>query len=246
MAAHLYLSPHLDDAVFSCGGLMAMQDARGEPISVLTVFAGDPPDYRISPLAAELHARWGKAGPPIAMRRAEDRLACARLGASVVHLDYADAIYRADEAGRPLYTNEEALFGPHDSSETQLIEALQESLREMGSSQATIYCPLGYAGHVDHRITRLAAERLGQPLYYYADFPYAARGRIVPPELGEPSGSWRMIPITDEAIDAWVNAIIEYQTQLSTFWEDEDTLYQEVRDFHDAFGGLRIMHPEHV
>ncbi len=246
MAAHLYLSPHLDDAVFSCGGLMAMQDARGEPISVLTVFAGDPPDYRISPLAAELHARWGKAGPPIAMRRTEDRLACARLGASVVHLEYADAIYRADEAGRPLYTSEQALFGPPDSSEAQLIEQLVESLMDIGSQQATIYCPLGYAGHVDHRITRLAAEKIGQPIYYYADFPYAARGRKVPPELGEPTGDWRMIPVGDEAIEAWVSAIAEYQTQLSTFWEDEESLYQEVRDFHDAFGGIRIMHPTFV
>jgi hypothetical protein len=86
----------------------------------------------------------------------------------------------------------------------------------------------------------------GQPLYYYADFPYAARGRTVPPELGEPSGDWRMIPVGDEAIEAWVNAIFEYQTQLSTFWDDEDNLYQEVRDFHDAFGGIRIMHPEFV
>ncbi len=246
MVAHLYLSPHLDDAVFSCGGLMAMQDARGEHISVLTVFAGDPPDYRISPLAAELHARWGKAGPPIALRRTEDRLACARLGASVVHLEYADAIYRADEAGRPLYTSDAELFGPPDSNDTLVIEKLEESLRAIGSQQATIYCPLGYGGHVDHRITRLAAEGLGQPIYYYADFPYAARGRTVPPELGEPSGEWRMIPVGDEAIEAWVSAMGEYQTQLSTFWDDESSLYQEVRDFHDAFGGIRIMHPGFV
>lgn len=246
MAAHIYLSPHLDDAVFSCGGLMALQDARGEPISVLTVFAGDPPDYRISPLAAELHARWGKAGPPIAMRRTEDRLACARLGGSVVHLNYPDAIYRADEAGKPLYTSDNDLFSPPDPSESQLIKDLETSLRELDFQHTTVYCPLGYGGHVDHRLTRLAVERMGQSLYYYAEFPYAARGRSVPPELGEPSGKWRMIPISDEAIDAWVSAIIEYQTQLSTFWEDEDSLYQEVRDFHDAFGGIRIMHPEHV
>jgi hypothetical protein len=64
--------------------------------------------------------------------------------------------------------------------------------------------------------------------------------------LGEPSGEWRMIPVGEEAIEAWVNAIFEYQTQLSTFWDDEDSLYQEVRDFHDAFGGIRIMHPEFV
>ncbi|TFH35958.1 MAG: PIG-L family deacetylase [Anaerolineales bacterium] len=243
MVAHLYLSPHLDDAVFSCGGLMAMQDARGEPISVLTVFAGDPPDYRISAQAAELHARWGKAGPPIAMRRAEDRVACARLGASVLHLEYADAIYRADEAGRPLYPETTDLFRTPDTGESELMEQLEASMRELEIPQATIYCPLGFGGHVDHRITRRAAEKLGQPLNYYADFPYAARGHTVPPELGEPSGTWRMIPVGDDAIEAWVSAIGEYQTQLSSFWEDEASLYQEVRDFHDAFGGLRIMQP---
>ena len=55
-----------------------------------------------------------------------------------------------------------------------------------------------------------------------------------------------MIPIGDEAVEAWINAIVEYQTQLSTFWDDEESLYREVRDFHDAFGGIRIMHPEFV
>lgn len=240
MLAHLYLSPHLDDAVFSCGGLMAMQDARGEPISVLTLFAGDPPDYRISNFAAELHARWGKAGPPIAMRRAEDRLACGRLGASVVHLEFPDAIYRVDDADRSLYPNSESLFAGVDPEDDDLLEQLVQALSEIDFGEATVYCPVALGNHVDHLLTRQAAERLGWPLVYYADMPYAARGDKLNELISQHSAAWRTIPLNAEAIDAWVGAILEYQSQLSTFWRDEDELYKELRNFHDAHGGIPL------
>ncbi|MGB2895038.1 MAG: PIG-L family deacetylase [Anaerolineales bacterium] len=241
MTAHLYLSPHLDDAVFSCGGLMAMQDARGEPVSVLTIFAGDPPDWHISPLAADLHARWGKAGPPIAVRRAEDRLACGRLGSAVVHLNFPDAIYRADPELMPLYPSEEALFGEVHAQDVDLVEQIMAAVMEADISMAKVYCPLAMGGHVDHRIIRMAAERFVHPLTYYFDFPYAARGRDVPLELGRPSGDCVFVPLTEEAVESWAHAITEYQTQLSTFWEDDVQLFAELRDYHDSQGGIPLL-----
>jgi LmbE family N-acetylglucosaminyl deacetylase len=240
MAAHLYLSPHLDDAVFSCGGLMAMQDARGEPISVLTLFAGDPPDYRISDFAAELHARWGKAGPPIAMRRAEDRLACGRLGASVVHLDFPDAIYRLDDSGKPLYPSEESLFDADAQKEGELLDRLVQALQEIDFGAAKIYCPMGLGGHVDHLLTRQAAERLSSPMLYYADMPYAARSENLEDLFNPQEVDWKSVLLSSEAIDAWVAAILEYQSQLSTFWQDEDELYKELRNFHDEHDGIPL------
>ncbi len=243
MVAHLYLSPHLDDAVFSCGGLMAMQDARGEPMSVLTLFAGDPPDYRISNFAAELHARWGQAGPPIAMRRAEDRLACGRLGATVVHLEFPDAIYRVDENNDPLYRTSESLFDRSPANENGLLDSLVEALQEIDFEDAHVYCPLALGGHVDHVLARTAAERLGISLRYYADMPYAARSDQLDSQFDPHSPEWEAVPLTDEAIDAWVSAVLEYQSQLSTFWQDEDELYKELRNFHDKFGGIPLHNP---
>lgn len=240
MHAHLYLSPHLDDAVFSCGGLMAMQDARGEPISVLTLFAGDPPDYRISDYAAELHARWGKAGPPIAMRRAEDRLACGRLGASVVHLDFPDAIYRLDDSGNALYPSSNSLFDPDAPEEGELLEQLVQALDEIDFGAAKIYCPMGLGGHVDHRLTRRAAEKLEIQILYYADMPYAARSDKLNDLFNPQEVDWISVPLNSEAIDAWVAAILEYQSQLSTFWQDEDELYKELRNFHDEHDGIPL------
>ena len=241
MTAHLYLSPHLDDAVLSCGGLMAMQDARGEPVSVLTIFAGDPPDWHISPLAADLHARWGKAGPPIAVRRAEDRLACGRLGSAVVHLNFPDAIYRADPEVMPMYPSEEALFGEVHAQDMDLVEQIWGAFMDVDLSMAEVYCPLAMGGHVDHRIIRLAAEMCKRPLTYYFDFPYVARGGDVPPELGRPSGECVFVPLTEDTIESWANAVTEYQTQLSTFWENDAQLFAELRDYHDSQGGIPLL-----
>jgi len=99
MALHIYLAPHLDDAVFSCGGLMARQAANDEGVTVVTVCAGDTPVGELTAFAVELHRRWGGAGSPIAARRAEDRMACGRLGASAVHLEVPDAVYRRSHVG---------------------------------------------------------------------------------------------------------------------------------------------------
>jgi LmbE family N-acetylglucosaminyl deacetylase len=241
MAAHLYLSPHLDDAIFSLGGLMAMQDARGEPISILTAFAGDPPDWRISPFAAELHARWGKAGPPMAVRRAEDRLAAGRLGASVVHLQFPEAIYRIGEEDTFLYPDVDAIFGPVDPQDNLLLQNLLDALGGVEIGEAAVYCPLGIGGHVDHLLLRNAAEMLNIPLVYYREFPYTTRSGVIPEALGEPPGTWRLYPLTEEILEFWTAAITEYGTQLSTFWEDEQTLFEELHALLDDTGGIMLL-----
>src|SRR4051812_28581985 len=82
------VSPHLDDGVLSCGGLLA-----GRPRStVVTVFAGRPETPR--PLTP-----WDAAGgfspddDVMAARRQEDTSACAAVGATPVWLPFLDAQY---------------------------------------------------------------------------------------------------------------------------------------------------------
>jgi hypothetical protein len=57
--AHLFLSPHMDDAVLSCGGLIYQLTQAGEAVTVISVMAGDvPPDVAISPFIEEHFRRW--------------------------------------------------------------------------------------------------------------------------------------------------------------------------------------------
>lgn len=246
MVSHLYLSPHLDDAVMSCGGLIAQQTATGELVSVVTVCAGDPPPGLPSSFASELHERWEEASSPVAARRAEDRVACGRLDAAVLHLDIPDAVYRRDREGELIYNSESEIFSPVDIREENLIQHLADVIKKTYPAECKIYCPIGVGGHVDHQLTRRAAERLDLSLWYYYDLPYAARGEILPLELGFPPGieiTWRL---SSGEIDAWAAAVAMYQSQFSTFWTDMQSLHQELRDYHDTYDGIRLFRPEGV
>jgi LmbE family N-acetylglucosaminyl deacetylase len=90
----VFVSPHLDDAVFACGQWIASSPS---PI-VVTIFAGAPPaGVRLTPWDAECGFREGD--DVIAARRAEDRTALGVLGASPVWLDFRD-----DQYGEPRTT----------------------------------------------------------------------------------------------------------------------------------------------
>lgn len=242
MASHVYLSPHLDDAVFSCGGLIARQGANDETVTVVTVCAGDTPVGELTPMAVDLHRRWGGAGSPIAARRAEDRMACGRLGASAVHLEVPDAVYRWAE-GEPMYPEESSLFGSLHPADADLVTRLAALLEDKCPAQARLYCPSVLGGHVDHRLTRMAAERLGRPLWYYQDMPYAARGGVLPADLPLPTGITTAVPLAEEEVQLWIDAISEYRSQLSTFWPTESALYRELTEAIERAGGIRFLRP---
>lgn len=244
MAHHIYLSPHLDDAVFSCGGLIASQVAAGDVVTVLTIFAGDPGPGPIPDLAQAMHRLWGVGPDPVGDRRTEDHLACGRLGASVVHLPLMDAIYRVGPANVVRYNSVEAIFGPVHPADAGLAEEIWGHLSRACPLEAVLYCPLGLGRHVDHRLTRVAAERLGRPLRYYQDLPYAVRGGSPPAELEAAPGREQLLPLSPEQIDAWVAAVAEYRSQVPVYWPDVYALYEEIRRFHDQGPGFPLITPD--
>ncbi len=230
---HLYLSPHLDDAVLSCGGTIAAQVAAGEPVRVVTLFAGDPPPGPLSPFAVELHRRWGLDEAPGAGRRAEDERALNLLGATAVHLSFPDAIYRVGPDGVPLYPSREAIFGPPHPVEAGLVDELARALAALNlPSQVRIYVPLGVGQHVDHVLTRRAAERWqprGGEFWYYEEYPYAESPDQVMAALGQ--GAWReqLVPLTPAHLEARLAAIACYISQISSLFADLTEMRERVR-----------------
>lgn len=82
------VSPHLDDAVFSCGDLIAGCDS---PL-VLTVFAGTPPDDG-SPTPWDAACGFSSASQAMQRRKSEDVQATSMLGARSLHLPFLDSQY---------------------------------------------------------------------------------------------------------------------------------------------------------
>ncbi|MBC8077300.1 MAG: PIG-L family deacetylase [Chloroflexales bacterium] len=174
--AHIYISPHIDDAALSCGGAIARHVACGQRVLVMTVCAAAPTaDAPLSGYASWLHGRWGGSDAAMALRQGEDIAAMETLGADYLWLPFLDAIYRMPAR----YGSRDAIFGSLDPADT-LPAALADTLAIVAARapEAVLYAPLGVGNHVDHQVAFNAAWQLasnGASLAFYEEFPYAAR-----------------------------------------------------------------------
>jgi LmbE family N-acetylglucosaminyl deacetylase len=230
----VFLSPHLDDAVLSCGGLIYQLAHAGRATQVITIFAGDPPPGPLTPFAHSLHDRW--AAEPAA-RRDEDIRALRMLGAEAIHWPYPDAVYRRDPVtGTAWYDSEESIFGEMASADNTTVESIADRLKAVDSC-ARLIVPLTAGHHVDHLVVGAAAESLRRELVYYEDYPYAERPERLEPILRE--GSWTpdLVRLDDEAIRRKARAILAYRSQISTFFRTDDEVEQRVRVYANRVGG---------
>ncbi|MGA2527527.1 MAG: PIG-L family deacetylase [Acidimicrobiales bacterium] len=143
------ISPHLDDAVFSCSQVLLAHPGT----TVISVFAGRPPDGRWS----EWDEKCFLPGQdPMTVLREEDRQALQCLGATPVHLPFLDVEYGTT------YEIEE------------IADAIAAQLDALGPESVLI--PLGIQ-HLDHvtthrAVVRLIRERPQIRWIIYEELPY--------------------------------------------------------------------------
>lgn len=236
---HIYLAPHLDDVVLSCGGQIAQYTQAGEPVLIVSITAGDPALDHLPPFAQAHHDSWQLAANAVEGRRNEDSAACESLGADWLHLAVHDAIYRrhpvTDEA---FYNNDDQLFGPINSAEVTLITTIAAQLRQLPTADHII-CPLTVGNHVDHQLTRLAAETAFTiPLSYYEDYPYAHRhglGNTV-------ATGWqgKIVPISAVALQKKLAAIALYKSQVDHLFANSADMLAQVTAYTQQINGEKI------
>ncbi len=180
---HVYISPHLDDAVCSCGGLIREQTARGERVLVVTLFTmGAQNEKTLPPYLRALHCLWGfSVEDPFIRRREEDRAALEMLGADYRHLGLQGALYRQAPDGHYLYPGL-GFFGRPADEDLPLLAHIRRILLDLRSAypEATFYAPLAVGGHVDHRLVNQAMLYVPGPTSYYEDIPYVLLGKVSP------------------------------------------------------------------
>ncbi len=178
----LFISPHLDDAVLSCGGYIGKLCALGYSVNVVTIFSGSP-EGKLPLLAKALHLDWRLPKDAPALRREEDQRALGMLGAEAVHAGFPDCIYRRDpKSGKPVYTRLGQILEQTAADEPQVVEAVAQYVVGLigEGCYSHAFAPLGLGGHVDHLIThaavRLAMETCTQiQWHFYEDLPYAIK-----------------------------------------------------------------------
>jgi LmbE family N-acetylglucosaminyl deacetylase len=208
----IYLSPHLDDAVLSAGGLIYEQTQSGIPVEIWTFMCGYGPPGAVSSFAELQHAQWGfsSAEETTRMRRAEDQRAAALVGASCVHFDFLDCIYRRGSKGEWLYYDIFVPPHPEDAGMPAQIAAVISARLQPGD---VLVCQLSVGSHVDHVLVRQGAELLGYPLRYDIDVPYIFYKRE---ELGPKSAGMTesVHSITETGLNRWKEAALAYQSQI--------------------------------
>jgi LmbE family N-acetylglucosaminyl deacetylase len=245
-AGLLCLSPHLDDAVLSCGGQLHRRAAAGESVLVVTVFSGDEGEAPSSRAAARLESAWGLATGVIAARRAEDEAACRALGVGWRHLPFLDALYRRHpETGRALYPSIRSLFRGPREEDTWLVGRIAAALAELPAA-AEVLAPLGVGGHADHLLTRQAAAAAwGGRCAFYEEFPYGERRAAVRRAVGR--GLAPEVVLLGEAdIAARCRAVAAYRSQVPPLFGDREGLERRIRRQVAALGGERVWRHEAV
>jgi LmbE family N-acetylglucosaminyl deacetylase len=186
----LFISPHLDDAILSAGGLIGYL-APKTSVTLATVFT-QASDRPYTYFARGLLKSWGQSDAREAYRcrRREDRELCERISVRSLHLGYVDAAWRKTvPSGRlarslsrflpemvHLYPGP-LVIGRVSRRDGALRNRLRRELEQLARQGQIVFCPSALGLHVDHLITREAVLNVRTDAILWADFPYVMQSR---------------------------------------------------------------------
>jgi len=194
-----FISPHLDDAILSCGGLITLLAGKTK-VSVITLFTeADSQSPTISAQAYLKQCGFNSAQELFERRRAEDRAIMEKIGVRWLHLGFIDALWRKKKTGLltemlgkiipefihiyPTYRYH-IMSGKQSAADKNLIIKIQQRLVSLKRTEqgAVFFFPSGCGNHVDHLLTYKLGLSFAGKSFFYADFPYSTTAK---PQLAD-------------------------------------------------------------
>lgn len=210
---YIFLSPHFDDAIGSCGGFISRLKNLNNEVLIVTCFA-QPISGPFSNFANELHNMWNLT-KPVEERTVENNNACRCLQVNCRNLPFIEAIYRISN-DRFLYPLADDIFKDIADEDYKLIDKIAKELIKIFSKEDVIYSPVAIGNHVDHLLVNAAAKKLkslGYNIKFYRDFSYY--GYVT--TLSE-YRSYNVV-LTEEEIDKKIKAVKMYKSQLNMLFK---------------------------
>jgi LmbE family N-acetylglucosaminyl deacetylase len=139
---HIFLSPHLDDAVFSCGGTIAKLVYEREDVLVISIYTEEF-DLKTIPKKFHKFAIYDQ-------RKKEDKEALDKLSANFKWLDIEERAYRTPLIKRP--TDVFKIDLSKGFKQFLYIADIQSELEKIfeKNPRTQVYAPLGVGNHFDH------------------------------------------------------------------------------------------------
>lgn len=186
-----FVSPHLDDAVFSAGGMISSLSKKGYDVTVINVFTS-PGDNIANTLSSKAYLKqcgYKSAQDLYVDRIKEDSASISKLkNVKIINLGLIDALWRTKNNPKlfekimgklipefiriyPTY-RWNIQSGAVSRLDNKLISTLTLKLEFLIPPHATIFYPRGIGKHVDHLIVKRACENLSCHKIMWLDFPY--------------------------------------------------------------------------
>lgn len=209
----LIISPHLDDSVFSLGGLIYLLKEYVE-ITIINVFSNSNYCYD-KEIDAETVTK---------IRKEEDQLALFELGINkIVNLDFKEALLRG-HSRKDIFLDREGL------DETDLIKQISFSLKPFADNDTHVIAPSAFGSHIDHLLCREATKNMPNVLFY-EDLPYANRNVRNDSTLDFLKKYQKTkISLGDTSIEKHLKACLIYKSQIL------ERHYLEIREFISTKG----------
>jgi len=226
MLTALFLSPHLDDAAFSCGGLMAQLADAGWRCVMTTAFTATVLPVTGFALACQLDKGLGPEIDYMALRRDEDRAAAAILGVSDLRwLDLPEAPHRGYGTAPELFhavRADDDIWHPLAEQIAALMDEMQPDL---------VLAPQGLGNHVDHRqMIRAVIQIAPRHLAFYRDTPYAIRNPNAVLNV-EASGMHECVFEITGGLQRKIDASCAYGSQIGFQFGGPTALVAALREF---------------
>ena len=236
MPTALFLSPHLDDVAFSCGGTLLRLAKAGWRTVLGTIFTASVPE----PQGFALRCQTDKGLPPsadyMAIRREEDHAFAALAGCTEVrHWPHREAPHRG-------YESPEALFAGPLPGDT-VWESVRDDLASLFDTARPelIFAPQGLGRHVDHlqTIRALLAVCAVERVCWYRDTPYAIRdpGAAPAPALAAADLITCRVTLPAETLADKIAGCTLYASQIGFQFGGADGVRSKLTGFHRSEAG---------
>ena len=238
MPTALFLSPHLDDVAFSCGGTLLR--LTGDPrwrVVLCTIFTASVPEPQGFALRCQTDKGIPREVDYMALRRTEDE---AYAAFASVHdarrWGYREAPHRGYESPADLFAgvrDDDAVGQPLEHDLAALDDDIQPDL---------VFAPQGLGNHADHLQTIRAALAVWpvERIAWYRDTPYAIR------EPGaRPAGWLRLeedlfpcrVPLPSAVLERKIAGCALYASQIGFQFGGSAALREKLTAFHEREAG---------
>ena len=210
----IFISPHLDDVVYSCSQLLSNKKNEGNNILVITLFT----QYDETQLSDNIFLN-GK------VRKKEDEDALKSIGVDFMHLDYPELMIRDKLKDYSLIKQIIEPFRTlcYVKGDNYLPDVISQDLQAIVNQNQTqeLYFPAAIGFHPDHILTfRSCYKLINVKKIIYQDFPYCTNS--IYKNLRLAFINYKNNFSIDVNVEQKKEDIMKYSSQFDIIFENED------------------------